>query len=74
MSEALRAQERLHNALVRLENLMKEGVKGAPSVDYSVSEELEATRKENAKLKEAQEKAKLRLDNLIDIIELEAKG
>lgn len=75
MSESLRAQERLHNALVRLEHKVQQCIETNATQQgvYSASEEIDALRRENIKLKEKQENAKLRLDTLIETIESEIK-
>ena len=70
MTTALRAQERLHNAVTKLESLMQNISSDSVahtqnSVATAVSEDMEILRRENLKLRNNQEKAKLRLDTLI---------
>lgn len=74
MSEALRAQERLHNAISKLDRLLENGVATTHSFieEGAASEELELLKKENARLQNEREQVKLRIDTLIASIEQEA--
>lgn len=75
MSEALRAQERLHNAIAKLDRLLEKGAESinADALTKNLSEEMDDLRKENTRLKDDREKVKLRLDTLIASIEKEGK-
>ena len=64
MSSLMQAEERLNNALVRLESLISKKGTAVPSSNAS-DEILASLRKENAKLRDTQAQAKRRLDKLI---------
>ena len=71
MSSLMRAEERLNNAIIRLESLAMNRT-ASPSVAHAGDDILATLRKENTRLRDSQEQAKKRLDKLI--INLESHG